>query len=73
MTSPARETDTPATADVVTEGPSPLARIGQILILVSGAVLVISGAVVLARTGLHADLSTPVVQVMGHTHTHGSG
>ena len=69
MTSPARETNAPATADVVTEGPSLLARIGQILILVSGAVLLLSGAVALARTGVHSDLSTPVVQVMGHTHT----
>ena len=60
---------TPATVDVVTEHPSTLARIGQVLILVAGALLVISGAVTLARTGLHSDLSSPVVQVMGHAHT----
>ena len=69
MTSPARETDAPATADVVTQGPSLLARIGQLLILVSGAVLLISGAVALARTGVHSDLSTPVVEVLGYSHT----
>ena len=69
MTYATREPLAPVTSDVVTEHPSSLARVGQVLIIVAGSVLVLSGALTLAKTGIQSDLSTPVVRVMGHSHT----
>jgi hypothetical protein len=53
---------------VTEEGPSPLARVGQVIILVAGAVMLVSGVLGLARADLEGELTSPVVDVFGYSH-----
>jgi hypothetical protein len=58
-----------ARAETVTEEhPSPLARVGQVIILVAGAIMLLSGVLGLARADLDGDLTSPVVEVFGFAH-----
>jgi hypothetical protein len=43
--------------------------IGQVMILGVAAVLLLMGAITLARAGLDGDMAVPVVSVLGFTHT----
>lgn len=63
-------TDVAATeTEIIEDRVSPMARLGQLMVLVPGVALVVSGTVTLAKTGIHKDLATPIVSVWGHTHT----
>lgn len=55
--------------EIVEDRVSPIARLGQFMVLIPGVVLVASGTITLANTGIHRDLSQPVVTVWGNTHT----
>lgn len=51
------------------ERPLATGIIGQVLVLGAGAVLVLVGALALIRAGVAGDMSTPIVSVLGYTHT----
>ena len=68
MSTTMRHRDVVTDSDEVTERPAPTARIGQVLVLGAGAVLVVAGALTLLRTGFEEGLTEPVVQVLGFSH-----
>lgn len=55
--------------EVVESRVAPTARIGQVMVAGAGALFAISGVMTLIRTGIHSDLSQPVVQMWGHAHS----
>jgi len=55
--------------DAVRERPLVTGTIGQVLVLLGAAMLLLSGALTIIRAGLGHDLATPVVQVFGYSHT----
>jgi len=55
--------------EVVENHVSPLARLGQLMVVGSGVVFAIYGVIVLIDAGIDSNLAEPVVTVWGHTHT----
>jgi hypothetical protein len=59
----------PVAVESAVEQPSLTNVVGEILVVGTAAVFLIVGALALARAGLDGDMSTPVVNVLGYTHT----
>lgn len=55
--------------EIVENRVAPATRLGQAMVAGAGALFAISGIMTLIRTGIHSDLSQPVVQMWGHTHS----
>jgi hypothetical protein len=55
--------------EVVENRVSPIARLGQFMVVGSGVVFAIYGIIALIDAGIDSNLAEPVVTVWGHTHT----